>query len=99
MSEIAETVKRLRKDIDRSKPVADGTIIGFVWKPNMGGWLRQYKYTAIYVSAQRRWYTTAMDQSNTAPIQPVMTHQALMQALGRNDISDVAVATEFEAVS
>lgn len=89
--EASKIAKKIAKDVSKTKGYADGTIISWVVRGSNG-----VDYTYAAVAAKNMWFTTATTASYD--FNKVMSNEELMRELGKSNIADVRVASEFVEV-
>lgn len=75
----------------RSKAQTDGFEQGTVIR-----WIASERYTYAALKAGGLWYTTAQEFNTRVP--QSVTFEKLLEILSRSEVSDVAVATDWEGV-
>lgn len=93
------TAKTLRRDVKRAKGPATGAVVKFDRRKVLGGLaydtaerVISLSYAAIFVAGH--WYLTGTTGVGAARY----THDQFVTLLASDDITNVAVATEFEAL-
>lgn len=84
-----ETAKALRKALKKRRTFANGTVIRWT---SAG----RYLYVAIYIADLGLWYTSIAESNRY--LSTVVDSDDLLDYLKRSDVTDVAVATEWEVV-
>lgn len=93
-SRVEDAVRRLRRDLAKSRPFPTGTIIA--WESISYNGI-EYHYAAVFASG--KWYTTiAKDNPH---LKKEMTHEELMAYFNeRGDhLADLRVASSFDGVA
>lgn len=87
-------IETLRKQVEKQRGVEEGTILRFVRTiPHyQTRELTRYTYAAIFAGG--RWFFTGRGQMGAS----AKTHAEMVEILADPTISDVEVATEFEAL-
>ena len=89
--EATKIAKKIAKDVSKTKGYEDGTIISWSLCGSNG-----VVYTYAAVAAKGMWFTTATSASYD--FSKVMSNEDLMRELGKPNVGNVRVASEFVEV-
>lgn len=90
--EATKIAKKIAKDVSKTKGYEDGTIISWSLCGSNG-----VVYTYAAVAAKGMWFTTATSASYD--FSKVMSNEDLMRELGKPNVGNVRVASEFVEVN
>lgn len=91
---MTNTTKTLRKQVNTARGVTEGTILRFVRTLPHYQTRELTRYTYAGIFAGGRWFFTGRGQLGAS----AKTHAEMIEILADPTVSDVEVATEFEAL-